>query len=99
VTSIQQIHAHVARYAGADAHDVMAGRGYAGCFLPSGHAELRRIKKQGVMLSMKKTPKKQLVLKRDTVKALIELPNTAYRFVVGGCEDAAKTDNAYTCPL
>jgi hypothetical protein len=49
------------------------------------------------MLSMKKTPKKHLVLKRDTLKALIELPDTAYRYVVGGCNHA-KTDNAYTCP-
>jgi hypothetical protein len=36
------------------------------------------------MPSMKKTSKKHLVLKRNTLKALTELPNTAYRHVVGG---------------
>ncbi|HEX8114656.1 MAG TPA: hypothetical protein VF516_43295 [Kofleriaceae bacterium] len=33
---------------------------------------------------MKKASNKHLVLKRDTLKALTELPNTAYRHVVGG---------------
>jgi hypothetical protein len=50
----------------------------------SGHAELRRIKKQGVVPSMKKASKQHLVLKRNTLKALTVLPDTAYRHVVGG---------------
>lgn len=33
---------------------------------------------------MKKTSKKQLVLRRDTLKALTVLSSTAYRHVVGG---------------
>jgi hypothetical protein len=33
---------------------------------------------------MKKASKKHLVIKRNTLKVLTELPSTAYRHVVGG---------------
>lgn len=43
---------------------------------------------------MKKTSKKHLVLKRDTLKALTVLPSTVYRHVVGG----TNLMDSRTCP-
>jgi hypothetical protein len=35
---------------------------------------------------MKKVSRQHLVIKRNTLKTLTELPNTAYQRVVGGCD-------------
>lgn len=94
-TSIEPIHAHVAQYADPDTQGVMGTRiafpDHAELALDTQvhetqwHASCRRLGRRGH--GMKKTSKKQLVLKRNTLKALTELPNTVYRHVVGGGRD------------
>lgn len=37
---------------------------------------------------MKKASRQHLVVKRNTLKTLVELPSTDYRHVVGGCNQS-----------